>query len=134
MEVFQIKTDRVNFSPPWKGTIEERELLQTLPVTAKNYDLVLLFTWQSHIQSLAKDQWQMKLGRRLAKNEPPVIAVALKSPTDLLDYPRVDGYIATLGQTPGALEGLIGLLTGQASALGQNPLPGMEPLTTTVEE
>lgn len=129
-----IQSDRVNFSPPWEDVVKERELLQTLPVTAQKYDLVLLFTWQSHIQSLAKDQWQMKLARGLAKNEQPIIVVALKSPTDWLDFPEVDGFISTFGQTTGALEGVIRILTGEASALGINPLPGMIQLITTGDE
>jgi beta-N-acetylhexosaminidase len=129
-----IQSDRVNFSPPWEDVVKERELLQTLPVTARSYDLVILFTWQSHIQSLAKDQWQMKLARGLAKNEQPIIVVALKSPTDWLDFPRVDGFISTFGQTPGALEGVIRILTGEASASGKSPLPGMLQVMTTGDE
>lgn len=129
-----IRTERVNYSPPWEGIIKEQDLLQTLPKTAQKFDLVLLFTWQSHIQSLTKSKWQMRLARLLARNDTPIIAVALKSPTDWLDFPRVDGYIATYGRAPGALEGLIDLLTGQAGISGSNPLPGMLKLTTTGDE
>jgi hypothetical protein len=53
------------------------------------------------------------------------IVVALKSPTDILDFPSVPTYLASMGTTPGQLDGIIDVLIGAAEPSGLIPLPSL---------
>jgi len=117
--------DLVTFSPPWEGVVEERQLLQTLPQEAEKYDLTILFTWQAYLDSLGKDAWQAKLGKRLSRLDKPAIVVALDSPTDIFAFPNISAFLATMGVTDGQMQALIDVLIGRNVPSGINPLRGV---------
>ncbi len=123
----EILVEFVYYSSPWDGAVKERELVQTLPDQVDNYDFVLLFTWQAYIDSLGKDAWQMRMGKRLAISSTPLGVVALKSPLDLRAFPKVNTYLSTMGMTEGAMQALIDTLLGRWTPTGKNPLPGWVP-------
>jgi beta-N-acetylhexosaminidase len=120
-----VQTDFVYYSAPWEGVIDERQYVQTLPKQADDYDLTIFFTWQAHIESLAKDAWQVRLGGKLTRRAKPTLVVALRSPTDLFDLPDARAFIGTHGATEGQFAGLVDILTGARPASGVNPLPEM---------
>lgn len=117
-----------DFPPPWEGAIKNNQLLEELPARAARSDLVLLFTWQAHLNKLDyQDIWQVELVQRLVASGTPLIIVAIKSPTDLLEFPDVSTFIAMYGTTPGQEQALIDALVGRAALQGVNPLPGLLP-------
>jgi len=122
------ETDFVHYAPPWEGAVDEPELLERLPRQAQDYDLVVLFTWQVHLNKFKfEDNWQIELVKGLTRRRIPLIAVAIKSPTDILEYPRVPAYLAMYGSTPGQEDALLAILLGQMEAEGGNPLPDLQP-------
>ncbi len=119
------ETTLANYPPPWEGPVVNPDLLNMLTVEAQYYDLVLVFTWQAHLNRLVyNDPWQADLLTRLATTR-PTIAVAIKSPTDILEFPNVAAYLAMFGSTPGQTEALLNILLGRQAATGVNPLPGL---------
>lgn len=118
----------LNYPPPWEGVIKNDRLLEEIPARAAGKDIVLLFTWQAHLNKLEyQDTWQAELVQRLRQNGAPLIVVAIKSPTDILEFPDVGTYIAMYGTTPGQEQALIEALVGSASLRGINPLPNLLP-------
>jgi beta-N-acetylhexosaminidase len=116
----------LTYSNPWSGPIPEIGYLQSLPKRAQEYDLILMLTWESHLnQFLFNDQWQINLVTTLHATEIPLIVVALKSPTDILDFPQVGTYLTTFGTTRGQLQTLADVLVGQINPVGQSPLPNI---------
>lgn len=118
-----IQSKFVYYSAPWEGAIEQRDYTQSLPKEAASYDLTLFFTWQAHINGLAKDAWQGRMGKRLSRSGQKVIIIALRSPVDILDFPKVDTYLAMYGTTEGQFQALADILVGKQKAMGQNPIP-----------
>jgi beta-N-acetylhexosaminidase len=117
-----------DFPPPWEGAIKDDQLLGELPRQAAGKDLVLLFTWQAHLNKLDyQDTWQVDLVQRLIESGTPLIVIAIKSPTDILEFPDIGTYIAMYGTTPGQEQMLVDALVGQAVLQGINPLPGLLP-------
>jgi hypothetical protein len=55
----------------------------------------------------------------------PLIVVAIRSPTDILEFPNVPTYLAMHGSTSGQTEALLDILLGKQAAQGVNPLPGL---------
>jgi hypothetical protein len=53
--------------------------------------------------------------------------IAIKSPTDILEFPDIGTYIAMYGTTPGQEQRLVDALAGRAALQGTNPLPGLLP-------
>jgi beta-N-acetylhexosaminidase len=105
-------------------TPEELAYPQVLPQTAQNYDLILVFTYESHIKyTETGDDYQGLLVRSLVGSGKPVLAVAVRAPTDILQYPDVLSYITLYGTPDGTLEGLLSVLLGDKPAVGRNPLP-----------
>jgi beta-N-acetylhexosaminidase len=120
--------DFAPFPPPWDGKIKDRGLRESLVAQAGMYDLVLLFTWQAHLNRLTfEDTWQADLVNQLRESGKPLVVVAIKSPTDILEFPDVSTYIAMFGTTPGQEQALIDALVGRAILQGVNPLPGLLP-------
>jgi beta-N-acetylhexosaminidase len=116
----------ITYSTPWSGPVPEIGYLDSLPKRAGDYDLILILTWESHLnQFLFNDQWQINLVTALHATEQPLIVVALKSPTDILDFPVVGTYLTTFGTTRGQLSGLADVLVGRSTPVGQSPLPGI---------
>ena len=118
----------VDYPPPWDGPVQADDLLASLPDQAANYDLVLVFTWQAHLNRLDNgDTWQADLVNRLVQVGAPLVVVAIKSPTDILEFPHIGTYLVMFGSTPGQEKALLDALTGQAEPVGKNPLPGLAP-------
>lgn len=122
------KADFAPFPQPWEGKIKDRGLLGSLAAQAKTYKLVLLFTWQAHLNRLTYDDtWQIELVDQLLKSGVPLIVVAIKSPTDILEFPEVGTYLAMFGTTLGQERALVDILVGRRTPMGQNPLPDLLP-------
>jgi beta-N-acetylhexosaminidase len=116
------------YSNPWGGAVPETGYLTALPQVANNFDLVLVFTWDAHVNRFVfDDNWQATLVKRLQKTGVPLVVTALKSPTDILDFPDIPTYLATFGTTPGQIQALADILAGTLQATGVNPLPGLIP-------
>jgi beta-N-acetylhexosaminidase len=116
----------VTYSNPWSGPIQETNYLNSLPNKAKNYDLVIFLTWDSHLNQFRfNDTWQIKMANRLINKKDALIIVALKSPTDIIDFPQARTYITTFGTTQGQLQGLADILVGDFKPKGINPLPNL---------
>jgi beta-N-acetylhexosaminidase len=123
--------NRYTYSTPWEGPVPESAYLDTLPALAHEFDLVLVLTWEAHLNRLRyNDPWQMEMVNRLLAEEIPLVVVALKSPTDLLEFPQVSTYMATHGTTAGQIQGLANALTGGREPVGISPLPGLHDLPT----
>jgi beta-N-acetylhexosaminidase len=121
-----IRTQFVHYSPPWQGPITDRNLLSSTVAKASGYDLALVLTWEAHLNHLKYgDTWQVDLVNQLLSKDIPTIVVALKSPTDILEFPQVDTYLATYGTTPGQVQALADILVGHTQPQGLNPLPGL---------
>lgn len=120
----------VTYPGPWSGPIPSQELLQSLPSQAAGYDMTLILTWDAHLSRLLNnDPWQVKLVQRILQATDDaslrVIVAALKSPTDLLEFPQVSTYLATFGTTDGQIQALADTLVGRWTPTGQSPLPGL---------
>lgn len=113
----------IKYSVPHKNNREERLRLEAAPSQSAAYDLVIFLTWQSHISSLSNNKWQVSLVNRLMELRRPLIVIALKTPTDILDFPTIPTYITTSGTTSGQAQALVDILTGKIEAQGKNPLP-----------
>ncbi len=123
-----ITSSFVHYPPPWDGPVQAEDILANLPEQAAGYDLALVFTWQAHLNRLGGgDTWQGDLVNRLAQTGVPLAVVAIKSPTDILEFPDIGTYLAMFGSTPGQEKALLDALTGKAEAVGKNPLPGLLP-------
>jgi beta-N-acetylhexosaminidase len=113
---------------PWFGKIQDEELRNDLPIRAAGYDMVLLFTWQAHLNRLDyKDTWQVELVENLRQTGVPLVVIAIKSPTDILEFPQVSTYLAMFGSTTGQEQALVDVLLGRKQPQGGNPLPGLMP-------
>ncbi len=120
--------DFAPFPKPWEGKIKNQGLLGSLVAQAGMYDLVLLFTWQAHLNRLTfEDTWQVELVDQLLESDIPLVVIAIKSPTDILEFPQASTYLAMFGTTPGQERALVDALVGRMTPMGQNPLPGLLP-------
>ncbi len=114
------------FPGPWNGVIEDAGLQQSLLQTANNFDMVIVLTWEAHLHHVnLGDTWQTDLVNGLISAGQPVAVVALKSPTDWLEFPNVPAFLATYGTTSGQIQGAVDVLSGRQSATGSSPLPGL---------
>jgi beta-N-acetylhexosaminidase len=118
----------IEYPAPWDDVIKDHGLAASLIYQAREYDLIIYLTWDAHLKSISQgDAWQSRLAQKLISSANPVIIIALKSPTDFVDFPTTHTYIATFGTTPGQIQALANILSGQAQAYGRNPLPGIIP-------
>lgn len=116
-----------HYGAPWNGSIDNQALLADLVARTSRYDLTILFTWEAHLNRFRYgDSWQANLANQLLDNGTHIIIVALKSPTDLLEFPQAPVYIATFGTTPGQLHALVDILTGVIEPPGEDPLDKLE--------
>ena len=114
------------YSPPWEGAVKEMDWLESIPARASEYDFALVFTYQAHLNKIKNgDAWQASLVNNLLDVGLPTAVIALRSPTDLLEFPQVPTFIGTFGTNQGAMQGLWDILFGQTHASGINPLPGL---------
>ena len=116
----------VRYSNPWSGPVPEVGYLESLPNQAIGYDLILMLTWESHLNQFRyNDEWQMRLVEALIATGKPMIVVALKSPTDIIDFPEITTYLTTFGTTRGQLQALADALVGEYIPSAQSPLPDL---------
>ena len=95
---------------------------------ASRYDLVVVLTWDAHLKRIERgDDWQARLVTALLEEGRPLIVAALKSPTDLLEFPQAPTFLATYGTTGGQLDALVEVLVGKMAPVGEDPLPGLIP-------
>jgi beta-N-acetylhexosaminidase len=121
-----ISYSTLNYSAYWYGPIPETSLLQTVPARAENNDLVIVFTWDSHPNLfLFGDTFQAQLVNALLDGGHQPVVIALKSPSDYLDFQRVSTYLAAMGTTPGQLDALVRVLVGDDTSKGTIPLPNL---------
>lgn len=114
------------YSNPWNGAVPEQGYLQTLPAQAAQHDLVMMLTWEAHLNRMRfGDSWQAQLVNQFLSGDYPVIIVALKSPTDIIEFPHAPAYLATLGTNQGQIQALADILVSRWNPTGLNPLPGI---------
>jgi beta-N-acetylhexosaminidase len=122
----EFETYVVRYSNPWSGPVPEVGYLESLPNQARGYDIILMLTWESHLNQFRyNDVWQVRLVEALIATGKPLIVVALKSPTDILDFPEITTYLTTFGTTRGQLQALADVLVGDYIPSAQSPLPGL---------
>jgi beta-N-acetylhexosaminidase len=115
------------FPLPDGETVPNAELTEATLNAAGEHDLILLFTWQAHLNRVHHGEtWQGMLAEKLARTPRPLVVVMLKSPTDLLELPGRAAVVALFGASSGALQALLDLLTGGVIPSGINPLPGLK--------
>jgi beta-N-acetylhexosaminidase len=111
-----------HYPGPWNGVINSPSAVNSLPVEAAAYDMVIFLTWQAHLNYIRyDDDWQIQLVNNLAALNKPVIYIALKAPNDVLHYPSNSSSLATFGTTQGQLQALADILIGQFTPEGKNP-------------
>jgi hypothetical protein len=121
-----IRYNIMTYSNYWFAPIPEINYLQIVPARAPDYDLVLVFTWDSHPNRFRfGDTFQEELVESLLVGGHKIVVIALKSPTDLLDFPTVPTYLSSMGTTSGQLHGIIDILMGDTQPAGQIPLPNL---------
>jgi beta-N-acetylhexosaminidase len=116
----------MTFSDYWFGPVPETSYLQIVPARAPEYDLVMVFTWDSHPNRFRfDDTFQGQLVNALLAGGHPLVVIALKSPTDILDFPAVSTYLSSMGTSPGQLQGIVDALLGVSQPAGRIPLPNL---------
>lgn len=111
------------YTGPWKGNIPEWDFLNTLPASSENYDLTIVLTWEAHLNKIRYgDNWQPELVRRLQETGQLLVVVALKSPTDILEFQNIASYMATFGTKQGQIQALADILVGIKEPTGTDPL------------
>jgi len=126
LQKIEVQVDFLDYPPPWDGLIPANDTQEELKQMTPDYDLVIALTWQSHINHiLYDDPWQIELVNGLIDSGIPLIVVAMKSPTDIIDFSTVGTYLGTYGTNEGAMNFLIDVLVGSAKPTGKNPLPDL---------
>lgn len=104
-------------APP--GEVDLAEML----AAAQSYDQVVVFTWQAHILKVTSGaDWQGRLVSALQGSGVPLVVVAVRSPTDALEFPAGTTVVGMLGTMQAQQEALIAVLMGEREAEGVNPL------------
>jgi beta-N-acetylhexosaminidase len=113
----------LNFTGYWYGPVPETYFLQTVPARARENDLVIVFTWNAHLNRfMFNDTFQIDLVNALLDAGHQPIVIALKSPTDILEFPGVKTYLASMGTTRGQVHAIADILIGIAKPVGKIPL------------
>jgi beta-N-acetylhexosaminidase len=114
------------YTAPWIEAVGTEAEIQSIHAQANNSDMVIVLTWQAHTNKiLYNDDWQGRMVRDLQQGNAKIIVAALKSPTDLLEFPSQGNFVCTFGTTPAQLDSLVNIITGDLPAYGVNPLPGL---------
>ncbi|MGG1662968.1 glycoside hydrolase family 3 N-terminal domain-containing protein [Brevibacillus sp. NRS-1366] len=80
-------------------------------------EIVIVFTYNAHIY-----KGQALLVQRLKQSGKKVVAVALRNPYDLMEFPEVDTYLAVYDHGKKAIERIADVLFGKCQAVGQLPV------------
>jgi beta-N-acetylhexosaminidase len=81
------------------------------------YDLVIIGTIAAHMQP-----GQAELVNRLNQTGKPLIAVAMRTPYDILAYPDVKTYLCTYGILEPSMQALARVLFGKRPCTGSLPV------------
>src|SRR5690606_37907440 len=79
------------------------------------------------VGTLRADAGQKELVHALLETGKPVVAVALREPYDLTDFPAVNSFVAAYSYAPAAMEALGEVLFGRIKPSGRLPvgIPGV---------
>ena len=116
----------IYYPSPTNGRIKDDGSFDIIIEQANQYQLLLVFTWQSHINSIIhEDPYQNQLVNNLLQTGVPMVVIAMKSPTDIMDFPNAQTYLVTYGTNEGTMEELIQVLLGKVTGHYRNPLPNL---------
>jgi beta-N-acetylhexosaminidase len=90
--------------------------ISELVAVASGHDFIV-------VGSVVAPESQGRLVTELVATGIPVIALALRTPFDILEYPSVSTYIATYSSHRPAMEALAGMLFGKQGFSGKLPAP-----------
>lgn len=110
------------YTAPWDGGTPTQAELEAILAQAANFERVVVFTWQAHLQKAAGDDWQERLVAGLQAAGVPLAAVAMRSPADGLDFPPETTVVGMLGTLPAQQAAVVDILLGEMEAAGVNPL------------
>lgn len=80
-------------------------------------EIVLVFTYNAHVY-----KGQALVARKLKQSGKKVVAVALRNPYDLTEFPEVDAYLAAYDHGQKAIGLIADVLFGEREAVGQLPV------------
>jgi beta-N-acetylhexosaminidase len=116
----------LSYTGYWYGPIPETYFLQTVPARASENDLTIVFTWDAHPNRFVfGDTFQIDLVNTLLDGGYQPVVIALKSPTDILEFPGVKTYLASMGTTRGQIHAIVDILVGKADPIGTIPLQNL---------
>jgi beta-N-acetylhexosaminidase len=116
------------FAAPWAETPAGEAELEQILAAAQGVERAVVFTWQAHLLRVESgDDWQARLVSGLQASGVRVVVVAVRSPTDALDFPESATVVALFGMTTAQHQWLVELLLGNLAAQGVNPLPDLLP-------
>jgi hypothetical protein len=116
------------FTAPWAETLAGEAELEQILAAAQGVERAVVFTWQAHLLRVESgDDWQARLVSGLQASGVRVVVVAVRSPTDALDFPESATVVALFGMTTAQHQWLVELLLGNLAAQGVNPLPDLLP-------
>lgn len=111
------------------GAIPEIDYLNSAPDQAKGFDMVVVFTWEAHLNKIRfGDSWQSELVQNLINSGTKLVVIAMKSPVDLLEFPDIGSYAASYGTTEGQIQGIVDVLMGKLEPNRVTPLPNLLPV------
>ena len=95
------------------------ETITTAAQQAKHYDNVVVITNRAGLEGQTD---QAQLVKRLLKANKHVVAVAVRDPYDVNQYPKVPAYLATYSYTAAALDSMVRVLFGELDPTGRLPV------------
>ena len=112
-----------SYPAPWGDPPPGEAELAEILAAAQGYDQVVVFTWQAHILKVTRgSDWQGRLVSALEASGIPLVVVAARSATDVLEFPPQTTVVGMLGTLPAQQEALVEVLMGERQAEGVNPL------------
>jgi beta-N-acetylhexosaminidase len=101
------------------GLNPDKEKIKQAAEQAEQHDLVVVVTNRAGLKG---QEGQPKLVKRLAKTGTPVIAVGVRDPYDINQFPQVPAYVATYSYTAAALDSMVRVLFGELDPTGRLPV------------
>ncbi len=95
------------------------ETITTAAQQAKHYDNVVVITTRAGLEGQTN---QALLVKRLLKANKHVVAVAVRDPYDINQFPQVPAYLATYSYTAAALDSMVRVLFGELDPTGRLPV------------
>ena len=101
------------------GINPSAETITNAAQQAKHYDNVVVITNRAGLEGQTN---QATLVKRLLKANKHVVAVAVRDPYDVNQYPKVPAYLATYSYTAAALDSMVRVLFGELDPTGRLPV------------